>query len=176
MARYEALKKEHRRWNIRKAQQLRQYSRRKNLVEKDNNTKYFHAYGTTSKMQKKIHKIKIGNYILSRKDEIRGGLRAHFRDSFVQELIPKVTLSLGSFAMLGKLTSQYLDTILDDLEIKAAVWDCNSHKTPGYDGFDFKFIKRNWDIIGNELIRSVLNFFTSGHFDHVINTMGYTHS
>nr|GEZ85705.1 putative RNA-directed DNA polymerase, eukaryota, reverse transcriptase zinc-binding domain protein [Tanacetum cinerariifolium] len=36
-------------------------------------------------------------------------------------------------------------------EIKAALWDCGSSKTPGPDGFTFKFYKKHWNTIEHDV-------------------------
>ncbi|GJX12723.1 putative RNA-directed DNA polymerase [Tanacetum coccineum] len=40
-------------------------------------------------------------------------------------------------------------------EVKAAVWDCCSSKSPGPDGLNFKFIKKYWDLIKFEFFNFV---------------------
>lgn len=144
------------------------------MTEKYNNTKNFHTCASISKKQKETNRIKIGRCILSRKDEVKNAIRNHFRDNFLQECIPNITFREGSFNKLERSTSQYLDRIPDEQEIKDVVWSYCSHKVLGYNGFNFGFIKKCWDIIGNEFTRNVLNFFTSGHFDRVINTTWVT--
>lgn len=44
-------------------------------------------------------------------------------------------------------------------EIKEAVWDCGGERTSDPDGFSFKFLKNYWDILGNDVIAFVHNFF-----------------
>ena len=47
-------------------------------------------------------------------------------------------------------------------EVEQAVGQCGSTKSLGPDGFNFNFIKKNWDTIGDEFIKSVLSFFELG--------------
>lgn len=82
MARWRALTKENRKWKRRRAQTLKQYSRKQNLVERDNNTKFFHACATIRKKQKEIQRLKTGNVILEKAQEIREAIRSHFEESF----------------------------------------------------------------------------------------------
>jgi len=44
-----------------------------------------------------------------------------------------------------------------------AVSQCRSSKCPGPDGFNFFFIKSNWEIIGKDVVRAIL-FFQSSEF------------
>ncbi|GJU50878.1 zinc finger, CCHC-type containing protein [Tanacetum coccineum] len=42
-----------------------------------------------------------------------------------------------------------------------AVWDCGSDKSPGPNGFTFKFLKKHWDLIQNDVFAFVKDFETS---------------
>jgi len=44
------------------------------------------------------------------------------------------------------------------------VSQCGSSKCPGPDGFNFFFIKSNWEIIGKDVVRAILFFQSSGYF------------
>ena len=37
-------------------------------------------------------------------------------------------------------------------ELKQSVWDCDGSKSPGPDGFNFKFYILAWDFIANDLL------------------------
>nr|GFC17229.1 transposon TX1 uncharacterized [Tanacetum cinerariifolium] len=49
-------------------------------------------------------------------------------------------------------------------DIKRAVWDSGSEKTPGPDGFTFGFIKRYWDFMADDII----SLFQHFHHDPLI--------
>ncbi|GJY62791.1 RNA-directed DNA polymerase, eukaryota [Tanacetum coccineum] len=49
-------------------------------------------------------------------------------------------------------------------EIKRAVWDCGSDKSPGPDGFTFGFYRRYWDTIEKDVVDVVSYFFSVGMF------------
>ncbi|GJX70795.1 RNA-directed DNA polymerase, eukaryota [Tanacetum coccineum] len=44
-------------------------------------------------------------------------------------------------------------------EIKRAVWDCGTDKSPGPDGFTFGFYRRYWDIMEKDVVYTVSYFF-----------------
>ena len=54
----------------------------------------------------------------------------------------------------------FLDAPFKPDEIKQAVWDCGSDKSPGPDGFSFKFFKRYWDIIKEDVLNLVQSFYS----------------
>ncbi|GJS57898.1 RNA-directed DNA polymerase, eukaryota [Tanacetum coccineum] len=44
-------------------------------------------------------------------------------------------------------------------EIKRAVWDCGTDKSPGPDGFTFGFYRRYWNILESDVVDAVMSFF-----------------
>nr|ABN08473.1 reverse transcriptase - beet retrotransposon, putative [Medicago truncatula] len=55
-------------------------------------------------------------------------------------------------------------------EVKAAVWDCDSFKSPGLDGINFGFIKDLWLDMKDEIMRFVSKFHCNGKLSKGINT------
>ncbi|GJU47910.1 hypothetical protein Tco_1217465 [Tanacetum coccineum] len=45
-------------------------------------------------------------------------------------------------------------------EIKRAVWDCGTNKSPSSDGFTFKFFRRYWKFINQDVVAAVTCFFS----------------
>nr|GEX53099.1 RNA-directed DNA polymerase, eukaryota [Tanacetum cinerariifolium] len=56
-------------------------------------------------------------------------------------------------------------------EIKRAIWDCGSDKSPGPDGFTFEFSKKFWSIVGGDMINVVKEFFSSSTFPNGCNPL-----
>ncbi|GJZ88658.1 RNA-directed DNA polymerase, eukaryota [Tanacetum coccineum] len=55
-----------------------------------------------------------------------------------------------------------LESEVSNVEIKRAVWDCGTDKSPGPDGFTFGFYRRFWKIIEND-VYDVVIFLTVCH-------------
>ncbi|GJR97832.1 RNA-directed DNA polymerase, eukaryota [Tanacetum coccineum] len=55
-------------------------------------------------------------------------------------------------------------------EIKKAVWDCGSDRTPGPNGFTFNFITSFWDLLEADVVRFMHDFFHSGTFPKGCNS------
>ena len=53
----------------------------------------------------------------------------------------------------------FLERDVSNEEIKQAVWDCGGDRAPGPDGFTFKFFKTFWNVIQNDVVRLVRQFF-----------------
>ena len=65
---------------------------------------------------------------------------------------PKITVAQAAF----------LETIPSSEEVKQAVWACGIDKAPGFDGYNFKFIWKMWDILKDEIYEFVMDFFVAG--------------
>jgi mannosylglycoprotein endo-beta-mannosidase len=54
-------------------------------------------------------------------------------------------------------------------ELKQSVWDCDGSKSPGPDGFNFKFYRLAWNFIVDDLLDLVKNFFKTGRLPKGVN-------
>ncbi|GJT52989.1 RNA-directed DNA polymerase, eukaryota [Tanacetum coccineum] len=105
------------------------------VIEGDENSKYYHG-------------------ILNKKRSIRGIL--------VDEARLHLDINFPNMLNSDQLADLERKVIKD--EIKRAVWDCGSDKSPGPDGFTFGFYRRYWKIIENEVVDAVTCFFHHGSF------------
>lgn len=48
--------------------------------------------------------------------------------------------------------------------------DCGGDKSTGPDGFTFKFIKKNWNIVGEDILKYVKDFHISGSIPRGCNS------
>ncbi|KAL0313711.1 UNVERIFIED_CONTAM: hypothetical protein Scaly_2908000 [Sesamum calycinum] len=55
-------------------------------------------------------------------------------------------------------------------EIKDAFFDIAEDKAPGPDGYSFGFYKAAWPVIGEEVVKAILEFFTTGRLLKQVNT------
>ncbi|KHN09347.1 Transposon TX1 putative 149 kDa protein, partial [Glycine soja] len=56
-----------------------------------------------------------------------------------------------------------------EVEVKEAVWDCGSDKSPGPNGLTFKFIKQFWPIFKPDVLRFLDEFHVNGTFPRGLN-------
>jgi hypothetical protein len=57
-----------------------------------------------------------------------------------------------------------------EFEVKAAVWECDSYKSPGPDGVNFRFIKESWEDIKGDVMRFISDFHQNGKLTRGINS------
>ncbi|WJX46320.1 rhamnogalacturonan endolyase [Trifolium repens] len=103
----------------------------------DRNTKYFHRLAKIKASTKPITSLQVG--------ETESLLTEEVIPSLVTEDINAILTMLPSHS-----------------EIKAAVFALNKDSAPGPDGFGAFFYQHFWDIVKDDVINAVLEFFTSG--------------
>lgn len=101
---------------------------------------------------------------------IKNHIYHHFNSRFKEENGARPTFNSNLFKQFSLDEVQLLDRPFSNLEIKDAVWDCGSDKSPGPDGFTFKFFKNHWDIIEKDVISFVKHFETSSHIPRGCNS------
>ena len=70
--------------------------------------------------------------------------------------------------------AEYLDMPVTTLEIEEALLSYNPSKSPGYDGFKLKCIRKVWPLIGEEFFQYIHNFFEIGVLNPSVNTTWVT--
>ena len=54
-------------------------------------------------------------------------------------------------------------------EVKKAMFSIGENKAPGPDGYTSAFFKKSWDVVGDEVTKAVLDFFSNGQILKQIN-------
>ncbi|GAU25959.1 hypothetical protein TSUD_373600 [Trifolium subterraneum] len=62
------------------------------------------------------------------------------------------------------------ETVVSHFEVKAAVWDCDSYKSPGPDGINFGFIKDFWADLQGDVMRFISEFHRNGKLTKGLNS------
>ncbi|XP_019433796.1 PREDICTED: uncharacterized protein LOC109340537, partial [Lupinus angustifolius] len=135
-----------------------QKSRSKWLKEGDTNSKFFHGLMNHRKRQNSIHGLNIHKQWIEDVHGVRQGIRNHFENLFNKHNKNCPTLSGISFSQLDPPGNVSLISNFDEEEIKNSIWDCEGDKSPGPDGFNFKFIKAFWHIMKDDIIKMVRDF------------------
>nr|GFD13248.1 RNA-directed DNA polymerase, eukaryota, reverse transcriptase zinc-binding domain protein [Tanacetum cinerariifolium] len=65
---------------------------------------------------------------------------------------------------------EFIERPLSNDEIKRVVWDCGEDRTPGPDGYTFKFFTTFWDVIHADVYRFVREFFHTVVFPKGFNS------
>ncbi|GAU41808.1 hypothetical protein TSUD_299740 [Trifolium subterraneum] len=65
------------------------------------------------------------------------------------------------FKSISEADAYYLERPFAEDEVKQAVWECDSLKSPGPDGINFGFIKEFWMDVKNDFMRFLLEFYSN---------------
>ncbi|GAU15594.1 hypothetical protein TSUD_108530 [Trifolium subterraneum] len=121
-----------------------QQSRSLWLKEGDANTKYFHSVIASRRSGNVISSIQVDGVPIEGVHPIRQAVFAHFASHFKARLVDRLGVDNLQFIRLTLLEGGSLNKHFSLEEVKSAIWDCDSFKSPGPDGINFGFIKDFW--------------------------------
>ena len=73
---------------------------------------------------------------------------------------------------ITEVQSLFLEKTPSRKEVKQAVWACGIDKAPGFNGYNFKFIREMWEVVKDEIYDSVMVFFATGSSARHLNVTG----
>lgn len=126
-----------------KEQMLQQKSKARWVKEGDMNSKYFHCWINRRAEINEIDGLMIGDRWVDEVDEVRREVFNHFKKQFeaVRSFRPSLPKDLGQ-QKLKDADNEFLSAPFTEDEIRRAIWDCESSRSPGPDEFSFGFIKK----------------------------------
>lgn len=74
-----------------------------------------------------------------------------------------------NFRYISTAENELIYEVITEQKILEAVKQCGSSKSPGPDGYNFYFIKNNWNIVGPDIVRAINCFQEMGHIPHGCN-------
>lgn len=120
---------------------LWQKSRIKWLKEGDANSKFFHRCIQKRRKINELLSLNFDGVFVEGLDPLRDKIRGYFENHFMGNEWARPFFGNVNFPSLGEAENILLTVQFSEEEIKAAVWDCGSYKSPGPDGVTFAFIK-----------------------------------
>ncbi|XP_071714140.1 uncharacterized protein [Rutidosis leptorrhynchoides] len=150
---------------------LKQKSKIEWLRVGDSNSSYFHKF-----VQGKKHRSKINN-IVDHGGNVHQGVDVPniFVDHYIQVLgnastCNNITDPQNLFSnRLPPDIAQIMIRPVDTSEVKDVVFNFGVDKSPGPDGYSAAIFKHAWDIIGDEVVEAIKDFFSNGQFLKEIN-------
>ena len=91
-------------------------------------------------------------------------MKEFFEDKFSEEERKLVRLDNVPFKGITREDNEMLIGTISEAEVKEAMWNCDSYKSPGPDGFNFGFIKFCWDVIKGDVLSAVQSFAEGGNW------------
>ncbi|GJU04032.1 RNA-directed DNA polymerase, eukaryota [Tanacetum coccineum] len=155
--------------NKKESVDLAQKAKVKWAIEGDENTKFFHGIVNKKRRHLAIKGILINGEWIDNPIRVKSEFYNHFANRFSAPNWTRVPFDDQFPSCLNIDHSCDLERDVTIEEIKRAVWDCCSDKSPGPDGFTFEFFKKYWSIVGNDVVNVVKEFFSSSTFPNRCN-------
>ena len=135
-----------------------QKARQSWIKQGDLNTKYFHSLVKWRRARNQLHGIFVNNKWSDNKEEVKIKVCEFFEERFARNDGCQVRMDNVDFNSISEADNEMLVGEFSDEEVKAAVWGCESSKSPGPEGFNFGFIKSCWDILKEDVVLAVKDF------------------
>ncbi|GJW21193.1 RNA-directed DNA polymerase, eukaryota [Tanacetum coccineum] len=130
---------------------------RTSLIKDLQDIKARHALDMAQKV--KIHWAIEGDenstYWIKEPSKVINEFLTHFSNLLSKPTGPSINLDPQMFRRLSTEQNVDLESNVTYEEIRKAVWDCGSNKSPGPDGFTFDFIRKYWKIIDQDVVNAV---------------------
>nr|GEY62122.1 putative RNA-directed DNA polymerase, eukaryota, reverse transcriptase zinc-binding domain protein [Tanacetum cinerariifolium] len=152
------------------ASELTQKAKVKWALEGDENTSFFHGSLKKKRRESAIKGILKNGVWIDDPREVKHELYTHFCNRFSCTGASHPIIEDVDFKQISVEQQEFLECDLSNEEIKRAVWNYGSDRAPGPDGFTFKFFKTFSDVIQNDVVRFVREFFQSVCFPKGCNS------
>nr|GEZ89533.1 RNA-directed DNA polymerase, eukaryota, reverse transcriptase zinc-binding domain protein [Tanacetum cinerariifolium] len=130
-------------------------------IEGDENSNFFHGLVNQRNRSNLIQGIMHEGVWVTDPLQVKGSFLNFFKEKF-QPHVPTIDfLVILTSSGLNPFDRDSLKKNVSLDEIKNAVWDCGSDKSPGPDGFTFGFVKRYWDLLKLDIQEFVSKFLES---------------
>jgi hypothetical protein len=147
-----------------------QKSRMKWLKEGDANSKFFHGCMNGRRRQNAISMVSVDGVNIDGVHNIREAVFQHFCNHFKTVGAHRPGVGALQFRKLSFAEGGLLTKPFSLAEVKQAVWECDSFKSPGPDGISFGFIKEFWDLLQHDFLRFMVEFHRNGKLTKGINS------
>ncbi|GJW07864.1 RNA-directed DNA polymerase, eukaryota, reverse transcriptase zinc-binding domain protein [Tanacetum coccineum] len=131
-------------------------------IEGDENSSFFHGILSKNRNVLSVRGIMVDGVWIDDPKLVKSEFLLHFSRRFSK---PDATHAYIQSSYPNRLSLEQrneLESEVSNEEIKQAVWDCGTEKAPGPDGFTFRFYRRFWYLIENDVYNAVKCFFRHG--------------
>ncbi|GJV24670.1 RNA-directed DNA polymerase, eukaryota [Tanacetum coccineum] len=150
--------------NMRQSLDMAQKAKIRWSIKGDENFKFFHGIINMKRSQPAIRGVLVEGDWIDEPYKVKNESLNHFSNRFARPTVPNINLDINMFKQLSFEQNTDLECDVSYKEIKRAVWDCGTNKSPGPDGFTFDFIRTYWKIINQDVVNAVREFFVTSKF------------
>jgi len=137
---------------------VRQKARVEWLKTGDTNSKFYQSRLRWRRAKSEIVGLWSDGVWCEEPASVKSQVKRYFESRF--EIGEKCMLNLDRVCFKS-VTSTYNDILYSNIsvmEILDVVSQCESTKCPSPDGYNFSFVKKNWDVIGDDIVRAIMSF------------------
>nr|GEX12462.1 RNA-directed DNA polymerase, eukaryota [Tanacetum cinerariifolium] len=135
--------------NNRNAMEISQKAKIRWFIEGDKNSKYFHGIMNKKRSQLAIRGNLANEEWISEPHRVKNEFFTHFKKQFLPIQAPSICFDFTFPIRLSSDQVQYLKRTVTYEEVKRAVWDCGTNKSPGQMDFPVNFTN---GIIGSVVV------------------------
>ncbi|GKA40549.1 RNA-directed DNA polymerase, eukaryota [Tanacetum coccineum] len=139
-------------------------------IEGDENTKYFHEILNNKRSQLAIRGVLVNCNWIVKPNAVKSEFLKHFSSQFDLPNPHRICLADEFNNRLSLEQQEDLKRNVTIKEIKRAVWDYGTNKSPGPYEFTFEFFFRYWKFLKNDISAAFIDFFSSGTFPKGCNS------
>ncbi|XP_074267220.1 uncharacterized protein LOC141590534 [Silene latifolia] len=143
----------------------------------DENTRYFHSQIRYRQVHNRVISITGGDGIrYSTCDGIENAFLDYYK-SLLGTSLPTMPVHVPTVRIGRVITEEHKNILMAPMtaaEIKECLFSIPSTKSPGPDGYSSQFFKDSWDVVGNDVIVAIQDFFTNGKMLKQTNTTTLT--
>nr|GEV91183.1 RNA-directed DNA polymerase, eukaryota [Tanacetum cinerariifolium] len=109
-----------------------------------------------------IRGVMVDGVWIEQPTEVKKEFLYHFRDRFDKLADQRVTIEMSYPRSISTEQQVDLERMVSKQELRTAVWDCGTDKSPGPNGFTFGFYRHFWSLIEKDVLDAVSHFFVYG--------------
>ncbi|GKC78489.1 hypothetical protein Tco_1129263 [Tanacetum coccineum] len=127
-------------------------------VEGDGNSRFFHSYVKRRNNKSNIRCLMVNGMWCEDPNTIKMEIARHYKSLFTERALIRPIFCCDRIEKLSVEDATLLEGEFSDKGVVEAVLGCGVDKAPGPDGFNFKFIRKFWEVLKSDLINAV-NWF-----------------
>ncbi|KAK2418273.1 hypothetical protein QL285_040487 [Trifolium repens] len=124
----------------------------------------------TRRRDNAISSVQVDGVTLEGVHPVRQAVFSHFATHFKARVVTRPGVENLRFRRLSVVERSSLTRPFSESEVKDAIWDCDSFKSPGPDGVNFGFIKDFWEEMKGYVMRFISEFHRNGKLTKGLNS------
>ncbi|KAH1209320.1 putative ribonuclease H protein [Glycine max] len=127
---------------------LRQKARIRWIKQGDCNSRYFHLMLNANRRNNYLKGVMVSGTWFHKPSKVKEEVKAFFSQRFQESSYHRLRLDGICFQKISQHQNDRLTACFQEDEIKQAIWDCGSDKSPGPDGLKINFAKSCFGAFG----------------------------